>query len=153
MKSGNKQQKGLTLIELITTVAIIAILVGLAVPAYDRYTRNTTRAAAKTSLEQVRALVERYYLNNKVYTNDLTNLGYNNNPIEVDKTGEEVPAGSASSMYQIVINSPGVFCAACTYEVGAIPLNGQTNDTDCMTIFINSRNQKGASGPKGIKCW
>jgi Tfp pilus assembly protein PilE len=88
-----------------------------------------------------------------VYTNDLTNLGYNNNPIEVDKTGEEVPAGSASSMYQIVINSPGVFCAACTYEVGAIPLNGQTNDTDCMTIFINSRNQKGASGPKGIKCW
>jgi len=153
MKAVYKKQRGLTLIELITTVAIIAILVGLAVPAYDRYTRNTTRAAAKTTLERVRALVESYYLNNKVYTSNLANLGFTANPIEIEKSGEEVPAGSATAMYQIVVNVPGVFCPTCSYEIGAVPLNGQANDTDCMTLFINSRNQKGASGPKGIKCW
>ncbi|MGD8925911.1 MAG: type IV pilin protein, partial [Thioalkalispiraceae bacterium] len=123
------------------------------IPAYDRYTRGTTRTAAKTTLERVRALVENYYLNNKTYTNDLTNLGFTANPVEIEKSGEEVPGGSATSAYQIVINAPGVFCPSCSYEVGAIPLNGQTADTDCMTLFINSRNQKGATGPKGNKCW
>jgi len=153
MNVSNKKHNGFSLIELITTVAIIAILAGLAIPAYDRYTRNTTRSAAKTTVERVRALVESYYLNNKAYTSDLTNLGFGSNPLEVEKTGEEVPAGSATAAYQIVINAPGVFCPTCAYEVGAIPLNGQTTDTDCMTLFINSRNQKGASGPKGVKCW
>lgn len=153
MKQDNKRQKGFSLVELITTVAIIAILAGLAIPAYDRYTRNTTRSAAKTTVERVRALIESYYLNNKSYTSDLTNLGFGASPLEIEKSGEEVPGGSAAAAYQIVINAPGVFCPTCAYEVGAIPLNGQTADTDCMTMFINSRNQKGASGPKGVKCW
>jgi type IV pilus assembly protein PilE len=153
MKRNLTKQTGLTLIEVITVIAIMAILVGLAIPAYENYTRKTTRSAAKTTLERVRALVESYYLNNKAYTSNLTNLGFNANPVEIEKSGEEIPAGSATASYQIVINAPGVFCPTCAYEVGAIPINGQANDTDCMTLFINSRNQKGASGPKGIKCW
>jgi len=153
MKRNLTKQIGLTMIELLVTLAIIAILAAVAVPTYDRYTRNTTRTAAKTTVERVRALAESYYLNNKAYTSDLTNLGFGASPMEIEKSGEEVPVGSASSAYQIIINAPGVFCPTCAYEVGAIPLNGQVNDTDCMTIFINSRNQKGASGPKGVKCW
>ncbi len=153
MSRNTTNQFGLTLIELITTVAIIGILSALAVPAYDRYTRNTTRSAAKTTLERVRGLMESYYINNKSYTSDLTNLGFTNNPLNVDKTGEEAAPGSADVVYQITVNVPGVFCPTCQYEVGAIPLNGQTDDADCATIFLNSLGQKGATGAKGIKCW
>ena len=147
-----KKQTGLTLVELLAAIAILSILVGLAVPAYDRYTRKTTRSAAKTTLEQVRTLMESYYLNNKAYTGDLTNLGFTNNPAEIEKSGEEVVPGSQTAMYQIQVNVPGVFCADCAYELGAIPLNGQANDTDCMTLFINSRNQKGSS-TGATNCW
>jgi type IV pilus assembly protein PilE len=147
-----KKHKGLTLVELMTTIAIIAILSALAVPAYDRYTRKTNRTAAKTTLEQVRALAESYYVNNKAYTSDLTNLGFTASPMGIDKSGEEVAAGAADAKYQIQINQPGVFCPTCAYEIGAIPLNTQTADNaDCGTLWINSRNQKGSS--VGSNCW
>jgi len=153
MYRNNKKAKGLTLIELLTTVAVVGILAGLAIPAYDQYTRKTTRSAAKTTLERVNGLMESFYINNKSYTADLTNLGFANSPLNVDKTGEEVAAGSADAVYQVSITSPAVACAQCQYELTATALNGQVNDTDCVNLTLNSLGQKGASGPKGIKCW
>lgn len=153
MSRNIKTQNGLTLIEVVTVVAIVGILAAIGIPAYDNYTRNTIRASAKTTLERVRGLEESYFINNKSYTSNLTQLGFTNNPPEVDKTGEELAAGSSDAVYQIIVNTPGVFCPQCQYEVGAVPINAQVNDTDCGTIFINSLGQKGATGPKGIKCW
>ena len=144
---------GLTLIELITTVAIIGILAGIAIPTYEKYTRGTKRTAAKTTLERVRGLMESYFVNNKSYTNDLTNLGFTNSPLNIDKTGEEVAAGSADAVYQVSVSTPGTVCTQCQYELNAAPVNGQTNDTDCATLSINSLSQKSATGPKGSNCW
>jgi type IV pilus assembly protein PilE len=148
-----QKQLGLTLIELLTAVAIIGILSGLAIPAYDRYTRSTTRSAAKTTLERVRGLVESYRVNNKSYTSDLTKLGFSNSPLNVDKTGEEAAPGSSDVVYQIAITTPGTVCTACQYELTATAMNGQANDTDCGNLTLNSLGQKSASGSKGIKCW
>lgn len=148
-----QKQAGITLIEVMTVVAIIGILSAIAIPSYDRYTRNTKRAAAKTSVERVRGLLESYYINNKSYTSNFTNLGFAVTPLTIDKSGEEVAAGSSEAVYQLTINAPGVFCPACQYEVGAAPLNGQVDDTDCATLWFNSLGQKGATGPKGTSCW
>jgi type IV pilus assembly protein PilE len=146
-------QFGLTLIELITTVAIISILGALAVPAYDRYTRNTIRSSAKTTLERVRGLMENYQINNKAYTDDLTDLGFTNSPLSIDKTGEEVADGSGDAVYKITVDVPGTVCTSCQYELTATPLNGQVGDTDCGNYTLNSLGQKNASGGNGIKCW
>ena len=153
MVRNQSRQAGLTLIELITTVAIISILAGIAIPSYERYTRGTKRTAAKTTLERVRGLMESYFVNNKSYTSDMTNLGFSNSPLNIDKTGEEVAAGSADAVYQVSVSTPGTVCTQCQYELNAAPVNGQTNDTDCATLSINSLGQKNATGPKGTKCW
>lgn len=144
------RQGGFTLVELLITITILAILVGLSVPAYDRYTRSANRAAAKSALERIMSLQEAFYLNNKIYTNDLTDLGYGSAAINLDNSGAEVPA--ASAVYQISVVTPGA-CAGCRYEISAGPVNTQTKDTDCATFTLNSLGQKSASGPKGVACW
>jgi len=146
-----KQQAGLTLIELMITLAILTVLAGLAIPAYDRYTRKSVRAAAKTELEKVRSLMETYYINNKTCTTDLTNLGYSNAIAYIDKGGNEVAAASGDRAYQIEVDT----CTANTrtYSVIARPQLAQTGDTECANITVNYLGQKNASGAKGPKCW
>lgn len=149
MTQSSNKQSGLTLIELITTIAIIGILAGLAIPAYDRYTRSSTRPSAKAVLEQVRSRMESYYVNNKSYTNDLTDIGYAADPFGVDKTGNIVAVASAEAVYQIDI----VACANCNYQLEATPLNSQLNDGECTKFVLNALGQKTATGTKGNKCW
>lgn len=151
MKGKFNTQTGLTLIELVITVAIISILAGLALPAYDSYTRKSVRGAAKAELSKVSGLMETYYTNNKTCTTDLTNLGYAISPTYIDKTGNEVAATSADRVYSITVTS----CTANTrtYSLTAAPLQGQANDTECANLTLNSLGQRNASGSKGTKCW
>lgn len=159
MKHHVKRQYGLTLIELMVTIAIIGILVGIAIPSYDYYTRTTKRATAKTALQQVRGLLEQYYTNNKSYTTNFADLGFQNTPLEINKTGAEVAAGSAGIIYEVTINTSNLkYCASCDYEVVATAKNDQTKDKsgDCTVLWFNSLGQKGsanASGTPTSDCW
>ena len=151
MKSNIKKLAGLTLIELIITLAILAIISALAIPAYDRYTRKSVRAAAKTELEKVRSLMETYYINNKTCTSDLKDLGYTASPAYIDKSGNEVTSSSGDRVYQVGVTS----CTANTrtYALTATPQLAQAADTECANFTVNNFGQKNASGSKGSKCW
>jgi len=155
MKRKSTNQQGLTLIEVIVTVAIIGILSAIAIPSYEHYTTKTKRDGGKTSVQRVRAQLEQYYVNNKGYTSDLKALGFQNSPLNVDKTGEEVAAGSSDAVYQISINTGTLtYCPSCNYEIVATPQNTQaTNDTDCKILWFGSLGNKGATGSLGTKCW
>jgi len=160
MKTASKYRRGFTLIEVLITIAIVGILAAIALPAYDRYVRQTNRTSAKSAVEKMRGLQEAYYSNNKGYSNNLTDLGYASNPATIDKTGEEVAAGSGSAKYQVSINtlSAGTmkYCANCDYEIVAVPQGTQTKDTDCAVMWFNSRGQKGSENTAGTattNCW
>ncbi|MDP4028235.1 MAG: type IV pilin protein [Gallionella sp.] len=64
-----KTQKGFTLMELMITVAIVAILASIALPAYSNYVQRGKIAEATTNLSSLRVSMEQYYQDNRTYLN------------------------------------------------------------------------------------
>ena len=71
MKNRTTQQSvrasGFTLIELMISLVVIAILAGLALPSYQDYVMRSRIPSATATLAIQRVKLEQYYLDNKTY--------------------------------------------------------------------------------------
>lgn len=62
-----KQQSGFTLIEIMVTVAILAIVASIALPSYTDYVRRSQLTEATTNLSDMRVRLEQFYQDNRTY--------------------------------------------------------------------------------------
>ena len=74
------KQGGFTLLELMIVVVIVGVISAVAYPSYMRYVVNTKRTAATSILLQVADRQQQFFMDNKTYTADLTNLGFPASP-------------------------------------------------------------------------
>jgi len=132
----NKAQSGFTLIELMITVAIVAILAAVAYPSYTDYVRKGKRALAQGALMEIASKEQTYLLDRRVYTDNLTSLSYT------------LPA-EISDDY--VISFPGFNAAADppAFSVRATPQGKQVKDK-CGWLQITN---VGAKTSQGTSCW
>lgn len=63
----SSRSNGFTLIELMITVAIAAILLAIALPSYQEYVRRSTRTEAQAYLMTVAARQQQYLLDTRAY--------------------------------------------------------------------------------------
>ena len=70
-----RKQNGFTLIELVITVAVIALLAAIALPSYQQYVIRSKRAAAQAAMMDIANRQQQYLLANRSYA-DKTALGY-----------------------------------------------------------------------------
>ena len=61
------REKGFTLIELMITVAILAILAAVAIPVYNNYVYKSKTAEATTNISGIRTLQESWFAENNIY--------------------------------------------------------------------------------------
>jgi type IV pilus assembly protein PilE len=62
-----QRQSGFTLIEVMITIAIIAILVGIALPSYTNYVTRGKIQEATTALLSTRVKMEQFFQDNRAY--------------------------------------------------------------------------------------
>jgi type IV pilus assembly protein PilE len=146
----HRRQYGITLIELMIVVAIIAILAAIGYPSYRDYVRRSNRAEGKSELMNAAALQEKFFSNNNTYTTDMTALGLDNtDPAITEKGFYSVDAAACA----------GGTIATC-YVLTATPVagGGQSDDTKCTSMTIDSRGSKGGAGAQcncatADTCW
>ncbi len=139
-------QTGMTLIELMIVVAIIAILAAVGYPSYRDSVQRSNRTEAKTALINAGALQERFFSDNNTYTLDMTALGLAADPFITENT-----------FYSIDVLAATAACPLATcYVMTASNQNGQEDDDDCETISLDSLGQKTAADSGGgvaTNCW
>lgn len=143
---GRRRVLGVTLIEVMIVVVVVAILGLIAVPSYRQYTIRAQRTEAKSALLELQTNQERWYLQNNAYTDDPEDLGF---------TGSLTENG----VYTIDVR-PGPGGLAQGYIATATPTSGggsngvdMSDDDECAQFSIDSEGRREASPDPRGRCW
>lgn len=123
----NKKTKGFTLVELLITVAIIAILTSVALPAYTDFVTRSNRTEAQRELLRIANLQEQFYVDSRAYTSDMTKLGLGVDPFITENGYYSIDAALAN----------GGFVLTAT---ALAPQS--TNDSGCLTLSVSETGKK-----------
>ncbi len=146
----NEKIYGFTLLELMITVAVIAILAAIAYPAYQDYVTRGRRADAKAGLLALQQVQEKYRANCPQYAS-----GIHATTRTCVSGGSHNLVASTSSPdgnYTLSIDAAGT----STYSLKATATGVQANDTNCDTFYLNQdgvKTSKDSGGNASTGCW
>ena len=138
-------KRGMTLIELMIVVAVVALLGAVALPAYQSSVRKAHRADAKTALTTAAQQLERFYTENNRY--DTATVGS-------DRTDTISPT-TENQYYTLAL---GVISGTRNaYILTATPQGAQASDS-CGSFTLNQDGGRGVVPPAGstltvADCW
>jgi type IV pilus assembly protein PilE len=138
--------RGVTLIELMTVIVIIAILGSVAVSSYQNSIRRSHRADAKIALMTIKVEQEKFFLQNMRYakSTELTTA-----------TGLNLKASTEHGYYTVAISNTDT-TNFTDYSATATATGGQAQDTDCSTFTVKSDGSQTAKkngGTVNNACW
>ncbi|MGB5438499.1 MAG: type IV pilin protein [Gammaproteobacteria bacterium] len=131
-----KTERGFTLVELLITIVILAIIVAIAVPSYSGKVQKSRRSDATTALSRATMVMESCRSDLATYSG----------------CAARIPATSEESYYNLTV---AVAVGGASYTLTATPAGVQADDTHCTTLTLNSQGSKGYTGsaPDVAGCW
>ena len=127
---------GFTLIELMITVAILAIIAAVAIPSYTSYVDRGKRAEARTALLDIAARQERYYSNERQYADQLSKL--------------RMSGTSENSYYTLSVTLPS---GSNNQDFDATATPAGWTDDKCGNLGIDETGAKTQSLGDRALCW
>ena len=144
-----RNSKGFTLIEVMITVVIVAIIAAVAFPAYQDSVRKSRRADAKAALLKHAQILERCFTEFNAYNN--TTCGVVSAGPTIDETSDEG--------YYTIKSDPGSgeTLTANAYTLTATPTSqgNQNEDTACSSFELDQtgKRESNAAGDDTAGCW
>jgi type IV pilus assembly protein PilE len=138
----SSSQRGVTLIELMLVMVIVAILGMIAVPSYRQYSMRAQRTEAKTALLQLATAQERFYLQNNTYTNNFAALN--------------LTGFSENQVYTLAITAADfqTFSATATPTPGGgVNGKGMNDDAECASFTLTAQGLRTAAPNPNNACW
>jgi type IV pilus assembly protein PilE len=152
-----RHQKGFTLIELVVTMLIVAILASIAIPAYSNYTRKAHRTDAKSALLDLASVEERFFSTQNIYSSTWSDLGY------AGATGTSISVGNGyytvapPALLPALPPSATSVGTPATYSVTATAVGDQLKDTPCNTFTVTSAGVRSSADASNnvttSTCW
>jgi type IV pilus assembly protein PilE len=142
--------KGFSLIELMTALAVGAILLVIAVPSYLTRIRESRRTEAKTALLDLAGREETLFSTTNAYSNVPASVGY---------TGAAFPLQVGSNYYSVDVQVPNPTIAAPSFLITATPVAGssQVKDGQCQKFTVDQLGNQMAYDAGGANssttCW
>ena len=138
----SKQQRGVTLIELMVVIAVLGIIIALGYPSYRDQVMKARRAEGMGELLELADKLERYFSDQVPGTYAGATLGTAATNIHT--------AYTADGHYLLNIDSAD----AVSFTVRATPQGGQANDK-CGIFIVDSLGNQSLSGNSiGVdQCW
>lgn len=138
--STNKN-RGMTLVELMVVVAIVAILASVALPAWNSQVQKARRADARNTLMLVQVEQEKYRADNGEYASAMADLGL------------DTYESASRDYYNVSIDSSSASATAFV-AIAAPNTNGGQNGDSCGTFAINQSGPDGSGNYASITdCW
>jgi len=138
MQNRVKKSEGITLLELLIVLVIVALLTGIAIPSYRGQVTKARRSDGLVSLLDLTTRIERYFAEHNTFVG--ATVG---DLMSSDKSPE--------GYYDLSLSHLTV----TTYTASAAPVAPQLNaDEKCGTLSINELGQKSISGAGTVaQCW
>ena len=138
---------GFTLIEIMISVAIVAIITAIALPSYRSNVARSKRSEAISIIQEAAQYMQRYYSANDSYTNTL--------PTVLQNVPRSATSGQTYTL-SVVTNTNST-----TYTItAAISSTGSQAGDSCGNYVLNAQGQKfslvnGASASTAVTtdCW
>jgi len=146
--------RGFTLIELMITLAVVAILAAIAYPTYQDSVRKSRRADAKSVLLNAAQWMERFYTENNRYDQNRAGTA-----VSLPAGLTQAPIEGGTKYYNISMTdcAGAAQVTADSFTLRAAPIAGspQVNDR-CGALTLTSTGVRGvcvAAPPTADECW
>jgi type IV pilus assembly protein PilE len=134
---------GFTLIELMITVAIAAILGTIAMTSYTSQIQKSRRTDGRSAVMDLAGREEKLFSTVNAYSATPSQLGYFANP-------DSFPVNVGSNYYSITVTNP----TPNTFLITATAINAQAKDTRCATLSVDNFGLQTSTGTDTVAaCW